>query len=247
MRALIIEDEPVNARELVDLIRAADSNIEIAGIFDTIESATIAIKNTNPELIFMDIELGDGSAFDIFERIEVSCPIVFTTAYDEYALRAFEQNSIAYLLKPVTEEKLAAALRKLKKMEYAAIKSSEYRFLFNPSKKFKEHFLVKFGTALVPVGSEDILRFFSDENQVYLVDKNYKKYLTSYSLSYLEEILNPQSFFRINRQHIVHRQAVISLIPHEKGQVLVRIQSKDPTEVVASRQKTSLFKEWLTN
>lgn len=245
MKVLVIEDEPVNARELVDLIQSIDAEIEIVKVLDTIAASVQEIMRSEPDLIFMDIELGDGSAFEIFDQVEVTCPIIFTTAYDEYALKAFELNSIAYLLKPVTEEKLTDALQKLKKLEYAALKSSEYKLLFNPTQKFKENFLVKFGTSLIPVETNAVFYFLSDENQVYLVDRNHKKYLTSYSLTHLEEILNPQTFFRINRQYIVHRQSVASLKPHLKGQVSVSIHSANQLEVVASRLKTAQIKEWL--
>ena len=142
MRVIIIEDEPISAIELKNLITSIDPLIEIVDILDTIESSVALLQHDIPDLIFLDIELADGSAFEIFDEVEITCPIIFTTAYDEYALKAFEQNSIAYLLKPITSEKLTNAFEDLSKMKTAILKSSDYKSLLS-SKVYKENFLVK--------------------------------------------------------------------------------------------------------
>jgi len=246
MKIIIVEDEPISALELKKLIASLDSSMEVVCILDTIEDAVNEFRREQPDLVFLDIELADGSAFEIFDEVEITCPIIFTTAFDEYALKAFEQNSIAYLLKPITKTKLKGAFDDLKKMECAVLKSSDYRRLFDASKPYKKNFLVKYGNALIPITSEKINYFFSEENLVYLVDTEGKKYLSSHTLTQLEELLNPEIFFRTNRQYIIHKQAVLALKPHVKGQVLVSIKSSDKIEIVISRQKTTLLKEWLS-
>lgn len=246
MKVVIIEDEPINAEELKSLIHAYDPGIDVLAIIDTIEEAISFFKKHLPDLVFMDIELSDGSAFEIFHEMDISCPVVFTTAYDEYALKAFDQNSIAYLLKPITSEKLEKAFTDYRQMKIALANSMNYRELFNQNLEYKEHFLLKFGNSLFPVSANQILFFHGDENLVYVRDVNHKQYLSSYSLSQLEGMLNPKSFFRINRQYIVNKTAVLSLSPHEKGQVVVHIKSNEALKEIVSRRKTPLLKAWLS-
>ncbi|MCP4456603.1 MAG: response regulator transcription factor [Cytophagales bacterium] len=246
MEVLIIEDEPVSAQELEILIKSINSSINVLEVLDTIESSVKYLRINMPDLIFLDIELADGSSFEIFNEIEVSCPIIFTTAYDEHALKAFDQNSIAYLLKPITKPKLEHSFDVLRRMKMAVLKSEVYKQLLHTENRYKESFLVKFGNSLIPLSVPEILYFMSEDNLVFVVNKNFKKYLCSLTLSDLEEVLNPELFFRINRQYIIHKQAVIALKPHVKGQVNINVLSADQLEVVVSRLKTPHLKAWLS-
>lgn len=244
MKVLIIEDEPVNAQELKRLIQNYDPTIEVVAILDTILASVQQIPKIDPDLIFMDIALADGAAFEIFDEIPVHAPVVFTTAYDEYALRAFEQNSISYLLKPITAEKLQGAFANLKKMRVAL--NDDLRRALSGTDRFKESFLLRSGQQLIPVLAEDIDYFKGESNFVFVHDKDSQQYLSSHTLSELEEILDPRAFFRLNRQFIVNRNAILALLPHHKGQVLVKIAASSPFEVPVSRQKTPTLKEWLS-
>ncbi len=242
---LIIEDEPINASELERLLKDFDEDIHIESSVDSVASAIDILNDHTPDLIFMDIELADGSAFEIFEAVDVRCPVIFTTAYDEHALQAFDKNGLAYLLKPITREKLKRAFDKLESFQQTFVKGPVLKGLFREKGAFKENFLFKKGNSLVPVRAENILYFFGEDTINYVVDTSLNQYLSSFNLSQLEEMLDPKQFFRVNRQYIVHRQAVKALKQHVKGQVKLIVDDKKAAEVIVSRQKTPLLKEWL--
>lgn len=246
MKILIIEDEPVNARELEHLILEYDPTFQVLGVLDTIEASVGFLRSNKPDLVFMDIELADGSAFEIFKEVDIASPIVFVTAYDQHALEAFEQNSIAYLLKPVTRTKILKAFEDYRNMKSAVIRSDEYASLFHRSQGFKQSFLVKFGNQLIPLTVERIHYFYSDANLVYVVANDQKKYLCSHTLTQLEDMLDPTIFFRVNRQFLTHKQAIVSLAPFTKGQVQVRLTPETSDEIIVSRQRTPLLKDWLS-
>ncbi len=245
MKILIVEDEPVNARELSQLIKAYDPVFNILAIIDTIEATVQFLKSQVPDLLFLDIELADGSAFEIFRQIEITCPVVFVTAYDEYALQAFDQNSIAYLLKPITKLKLQEAFEHFRNMKSAVIGSGEYLKMVN-SLRFKENFLVKFGNQLIPISTSQIAYFYSENTIVYVVSYDNHKYVSNHTLMELEDLLDPKVFFRVNRQYLVHQSSIVSLIPHLKGQVLVRLTHCKDDRIIVSRQRTVQLKTWLS-
>lgn len=245
MKILIVEDEPVNARELSQLIKSYDPLFEILATLDTIEAAVNFLGTQVPDLLFLDIELADGSAFEIFKQIDITCPVVFVTAYDEYALQAFDQNSIAYLLKPITKVKLEEAFEHFRSMKSAVIGSGEYLKMVNKP-RYKENFLVKFGNQLIPISINQIAYFYSENMVVYVVSRDNKKYVANHTLMELEELLDPKAFFRVNRQYLVHQSAIVSLAPHLKGQVLVRLLHARDERIVVSRQRTVQLKTWLS-
>ncbi len=245
MKILIVEDEPVSARELSQLISAYDPTFAILDILDTIEGAVQFLKQEVPDLLFLDIELADGSAFEIFRQIEFSCPVVFITAYDEYALQAFEQNSVAYLLKPITRVKLKEAFDHFRNMKSAVIRSGEYLNMVN-GLRHKENFLVKFGNQLIPISANQVAYFYSENTIVYVVSRDNNKYVSNHTLIELEDLLDPKLFFRINRKYLVHQQSIVSLVQHVKGQVLVRLTQCTDEQIVVSRQRTAQLKAWLS-
>ncbi len=246
MKILIIEDEQVSAEELKRLLLDTYSTYQVDGIVDTIESAVSYLNSKIPDLIFMDIELADGSAFEIFKHIDITCPVIFTTAYDQFAIKAFEHNGIDYLLKPITATKLVKSLIGLEKKKSMIFRSSHFENILKTEKVFKESFLLKFGKSLIPVPTSEIKYFKGEGNVVYVQDREKRNYLSSDNLGQLESMLNPNDFFRLNRQFIVNKKAIKSLMPHTKGQVIVIIDSDKELEVVVSRQKTPILKEWLS-
>ena len=244
MRVAIIEDEPINANELKALIYQYDGTIIIDPVLDTIGDSIAYLKLTPPDLLFLDIELADGNSFEIFNHITVDCPIIFTTAYDQYALKSFEQNSISYLLKPITFQSLKSAFDKLSSMKQNF--SVEIANIFQTSSGYKEKFLVRSGAKLIPLNQDQIAYFHSQDSISYIVSSDTVKYLSSNTLNELEDLLNPDRFMRINRQYIVSREIISHLVAHEKGQVKLCFKDDIEKAVVISREKTPILKAWLS-
>lgn len=248
MRILICEDEAPASKHLARLVREVKPASKIVGITETGEEALNLINQENPDLIFMDIELADGPCFETLDKVEITQPIVFTTAYDEYALKAFELNSIDYLVKPINKENIERAFEKLdslrnKLLEEPLVIAKE---LFR-KESYKTRFLVKLGQRLVPITTKDVSYFFVDDKLVWLMTTENRKYIVNYSLSELEDLLDPKHFFRLNRQYIVHHQAIRELEPYFKGQVVAKLHPKTDEQVVISRKQTPLLKEWMGN
>lgn len=247
MKIAIIEDEPLAANNLKKLVKVYDSTFKILPIADSVDQAVTLLSEVEPDLIFLDIELADGSSFEIFKQIKISAPIIFTTAYDHYSIKAFEVNSIAYLLKPINAEKLEDAFSNLERMKKA----------FDPKKfnlalselnqtSYKSNFLVKRGNKLIPIEVDQIAYFVASDKWVYLVTHDNEKFIVNYNLSELSELINPQNFFRVNRQYLVSKKAINWLEPYFKGQVCVSLKPETEVQVV-SRKVTPELKEWLTN
>lgn len=249
MKVAIIEDEPLAANNLKRFIKKYDSDIEVYPIADSVEQAVMLLKDVSPDLIFLDIELADGTSFQIFDQIEIKSPVIFTTAYDEYALKAFEVNSVAYLLKPITEEKIENAFHKLGKLKSTfSVKSINKAVgeIQRGSSLYKRSFLVKKANKLLPVSIEDIAYFFADGKWVYLVSHQNDQFIVNYTLSDLEEQLDPDHFFRVNRKYLVARNAVDYLEPYFKGQVCAFLKPAVEKQVV-SRKTTPELKDWLSS
>lgn len=245
MKVLIIEDEPIAADHVATLLKRIVPKAEIAGQLSTVHEAVSTLRQNHFDLILLDIELADGSCFEIFRQISVTSPIIFITAYDQYALRAFEVHSADYILKPVTEKKLSTAITRLRERQSAFL--GEYHKLAKAStKEYKQRFLVRVGNKLIPIESKDILFFYAEDKWIDLTTKDHKRLAVDYSLSQLEDLLDPKEFFRINRQYIVHRQALLSVTQHQPGQVAVHIKSHSLEAPVVSRRVTPLFKQWLS-
>lgn len=246
MRVSIIEDEPINANELIALIKEYDNKITIDPVLDTIEETIIYLQNKNqPDLLFLDIELADGNSFEIFNHVVVDCPIVFTTAYNQYALKAFELNSISYLLKPITFEKLNSVFEKFSTMK--KIFKSDIDYLVANSSTYKNNFLVRVGKKLLPISASQIAYFYSEDNICYITSDEPKKFLSGHTLFELEDILDPKSFFRVNRQYIVNRNMISHLESYVNGQVKLHFKSEITEPTIISREKTPLVKDWLSN
>ncbi len=255
MKAVIIEDEDIIARVLQGKIKNVDPAIDVVEIIPSLKVAKKwFLNNAEPDLLFMDIQLSDGVSFELLEHFKLSCPIVFTTAYDEYAIRAFKVNGVDYLLKPVDEEELARAIDKCKaiverKNPLAADFSELMKALANPqqgTQKFKERFLVNIRNQWMPVVTSDIACFAKETlNYIYLF--NGERYLLDFStLDDVEELLNPDQFYRANRQYIINIDAIQTVKPVENSKLTIRL--KDPNhkfEIDMSREKAPVFKKWM--
>ncbi len=249
MNILIIEDEPLVAKDLKNLITKTESEAKILDTITSVEAARVWFDENNlPDLVLSDIQLSDGTSFEIFETLHIHCPIIFTTAYDEYAIRAFKLNSIDYLLKPVDETELRAALTKYKSLTTESIVGEQLKSLMstwgNQSRKYKERFLTVHRNTLIPVMQNEIA-FFHKEELIYLHTLGNEKYITEHhTLDEIESLLNPEVFFRVNRQYIIHIQSVAKIKTTHKG---LTVQLKPPIniELDISREKAVAFKKWI--
>ncbi|MCU0340649.1 MAG: LytTR family DNA-binding domain-containing protein [Spirosomaceae bacterium] len=253
MKALIIEDEYPAAERLAKLILKADDSIEIVGVLESIEAARQWFQcHPAPDLIFSDIQLSDGLSFAIFEEMPVRSPIIFTTSYDEYAIKAFKVKSIDYLLKPIKPQELAVAIDKFKEMrgafsgqDYALKIQSLLDTLPTAGRKYKTRFLVQQNEQLLPVAQSEIAYFLTANEMVCLVRHDNKQFLVDYTLEELEKLLDPTIFFRVNRQCIAALPAVRKIHTYFNGKLKLQLTPEPPQEVLVSREKAATFKAWL--
>ena len=251
MKVLIIEDEDLAVKKLQKTLSFVDNTIEIAGITDSISSSVEWLQNNEaPDLILMDIELADGQSFAIFDLISVTSPVIFTTSYDEFALKAFKVNSIDYLLKPVQPEDLEVALKKYKSMRgYTA--STDIQSLVNElqqqlsPKEYRKRFLVKNGQKLVSIAIDSIAYFYSDGRLNFFKTIDNKKYVVDYTMDELEDMLNPQDYFRVSRSFYVSVACISKIDDYFGNRLILQLQPATEKEVLVSREKVMPFKKWM--
>ncbi len=250
MKILIIEDEQHAANHLKRLLYRYDPEIEILAVISTAAQAVQWLKShDSPELVFLDIQLADALSFKIFDFVDIPAPVIFTTAYDQYALRAFKVHSIDYLLKPVDLESLTKAFQKLKALtgsqkEFIAREQIQEAFqMFFQS--YKKRFVVKLGDRLKSIPVENIYCFFSKHKTTYLYTKKGKAFPIDYSLNDLEGIIDPELFFRINRQYVVQLAAADNIVVYSNSRLKIKIEGFGSEELVVSRDRVGAFKEWL--
>lgn len=252
MRVLIIEDEPATAMRLEKLLREVSPEIEVMEVIDTVEeSITYLETHTYPDLLFMDIHLADGNSFDIFKKVDVACPIIFTTAYDQYAIKAFKVNSIDYLLKPIKREELAAALNKfnqsLHKASELAPDYAEFAKLFEQSKTdYLKRFMVKTGQNIKTVNVSDVAYFVVESKIIYAIGKSGHRHIVDFTMGYLEEKLDPERFFRINRSFIVNLDSIDTMVAYSKSRIKVNLNPASEVEAITSSERSKAFKHWLS-
>lgn len=255
MKALIIEDEEIIGRLLHSKIGRVAPDVEVLDILPSLKAARKWFEqNQEPDLLFMDVQLSDGVSFDLFAYVKLNCPVVFTTAYDEYAIRAFKVNGVDYLLKPIDDQELEKAIAKCRTIlarqsGTAADMAGLLRQLLNPGMpevQYKQRFLVNMRNQWKPVLTQDIA-CFSKEVLNYLYLFNGERYLVDFNtLDEVEELLDPQVFYRANRQFIVNINAIQSVKPIENAKMLIKL--KEPNEkflIDLSRDKTPVFRKWL--
>jgi two-component system LytT family response regulator len=247
MRVAIVEDEPLARRMLADCLRQCDAGVEIAGMLESVSEAVAWLEaNGQPDLLFVDIRLGDGTSFDIFQQTRLDCPVVFTTAYDDHVLGAFQANGIDYLLKPIRREKVAAALEKYERLKghFLAGHVALARAL-SGQPGARERFLVRKGSEFLPVRTADVAYFFSEHKLVFLVTRDGKRHMVDKTLSDVESELAPARFFRVNRNYLASIEAIARCTPHGKGKLLVQLAPPAGAEVTVSQERAAEFKRWL--
>lgn len=249
IRVLIIEDERPAADKLQRLLLSVRPGWQVASTIETVEQAVEWLANNEPpSLILMDIQLSDGICFEIFEQIKVSAPVIFTTAYDEYAIRAFKVNSIDYLLKPIERQSLEAALTKFEQMQPDAfVPEIDYEALFQLRKAaWRKRFLVKVGPAYVSIVTSDIELFYISERSTFIRTFQGKNYGIDFSLEQVQQQIDPSMFFRINRNYMVNIEAVAKLLAYSGSRLKLKLTSGFmAADLIVSREKTGDFKRWM--
>lgn len=250
MKVLIIEDEKPAARRLKRML--AELDIEVDQMLHSVEESLQWLQNNeHPDLIFLDIQLSDGLSFEIFEEIEVNAAIIFTTAYDEYALKAFKLNSIDYLLKPIDEDELGGAVNQFKqqtpKQSDVKVNLEDIRkLLINPvDRKFKKRLSIKVGQHIKIVPIEDVECFYSENKATYIHTKENRNYLLDNSLESWEEQLNPELFYRVNRTYIVNINEIKDIISYTNSRLQLKLNSYQEHEIIVSRERVKDFKNWI--
>ncbi|HMP94284.1 MAG TPA: LytTR family DNA-binding domain-containing protein [Phnomibacter sp.] len=260
MKVVIIEDEPLTANRLKAMLQKMDSTTEVQAVLPSIEEAVDWFKNNpSPELVFMDIHLEDGQSFTIFETINLEVPVIFTTAYDEYMIKAFKVNSVDYLMKPLNYDELVQAVDKFKKYHTtpASAGSAEesndlppaweplLRSIRGQEVAYKERFLISIGSRLRTIDVADIHYFYSAEKLTFLVTADGQKFPMDNSLDKLQLQLNPRQFFRVNRQMMVKLTAIENIHVYPKGRLKLDLKPHFKEDVMVSLDRVTEFKDWL--
>lgn len=250
MNVVIAEDETLAAERLEELLRTADPAINIVARYDSVQELIAYFRHNTVDLLFMDIQLADGKGFEVFNKIELLTPVIFTTAYDQYALQAFKLHSIDYLLKPIQQHELGAALKKFKLLHAShALNGNQWDVLKAlakiPVQSYKQRFLVKSGNKLLYKHIAQVTCFFADGKLAYLVTTDHRKFLVDHTLEELEVLLNPESFFRTSRKVIVHRDAITEVKGSASSGMEVLLNPPVDFPLSVSRDKITDFKKWL--
>ncbi len=252
LRILIIEDEPISSKHIINLLNSYSKNTFYidAEIDNVIDATNWLLLNEAPDLIFMDINLSDGSCFDVLNKLDVTCPIIFTTAYDEYAIKAFKTNSIDYLLKPITQTSFNQALTKFFKLKKTNLNQTNsynkisLKDLNSSSTNYKERFLVKLGNKYTPLKTEDIAYFYKDDI-VFVKSFSGNSYPINSSLTTIETSICPNAFFRANRKILINIDAIDYLAQYKPGQLTIKVSPKFDEVIVLSQEKSSHLKTLL--
>lgn len=250
IKVLILEDEEPAAKRLWKMIHEF---LPASVLLDSIVSVTTAVKwmreNESPDIIFSDIQLSDGLSFEIFKQIKQTCPVIFITAYDQYAIEAFKLNSIDYLLKPIKKEELQTAIDKFKKLK--VINSSDFDIAKlleayqNRSESWKSRFVVKYGDHIKTINTNDIAYFYTEDKVNFLTNNEGRRFAIDFNLDSLESMLDPRNFFRINRQFIISINSITEMLSYSKSRVLIKLKPVTKHEVIVSTERAADFKIWL--
>lgn len=252
MKVIIIEDEVPAAEKLERYLHKYDPAIVVLGIFNSVKASAAWLLDHQGEtdLIFMDIQLIDGISFQIFQQVQVQKPVIFTTAFNEFALDAFKVNSIDYLLKPLTFTDLSAALKKMESMREQFQSAPPQRerieraFSNLRPKEYKTRFMVKLGEHIRSITTDQVALFFADGRDVYLITNQGRKFIIDYTLEALEEILDPRLFFRINRTFILPINAIKDVLVYSNSRLKITTTTEFDREIIVSREKVADFKNW---
>lgn len=249
MKAIILEDEKLSAEHLMNLLKKVDDSIEIIATFDTVKKSVEAFKDgLKADLIFVDIHLADGISFEIFSKVAIDTPIIFTTAYNEYAIKAFKLNSIDYLLKPIGLDDLKTAIDKFKKLKFSlptqslVDMASAYQGM---TKQNKSRFMVKIGDTISSIKTEEILHFVYEDGMVMLSTSTSKRYTIDYTLDHLETLIDNSIFFRINRKVLLNINSIKKVNAYFNSRFKVTTELLKEEDCIVSRERVNDFKMWL--
>jgi len=251
LKVTIIEDEAATARNLEFLLHEVDSSIDIIAKTGSVaESVAAWPRISESDLIFMDIRLSDGLSFEIFDKVSVTVPVVFATAYDDYALQAFRKNGIAYLLKPFNKEDVAQAVNKFKSMyqkEMSSISDTIHQLAkeLRNTQVYRKSFLVHFQERMIPLRSADLQCFYSENEVTKTVTFEGKEYVMDFTLEKLEQMMDPELFFRVNRQYIINRDAIEHVDFYFNNRLLLALKNGKDHKIIVSKAKAPFFKAWL--
>ncbi|MGB0391548.1 MAG: LytR/AlgR family response regulator transcription factor [Salibacteraceae bacterium] len=250
MKVLLIEDESLLAKELQRTIKSIRPNFEVVNVIRSVEEGVDWFsKKREIDLIISDIQLTDGTSFELFKQIQVSTPIVFTTAYDEFAIKAFKLNSIDYLLKPIDQKDLVVSIEKFEKLwgknKILDVDVLNHLISKNTEQSYKSKFLIRVGDQYKKVDSDDIGFFFAEGNTVYLVQKNGKRLIVDHSLDQVTPQLDPKKFFRVNRQVLIHNSSIRGIHKYFNSRLKLEVSPQFETDVLVTRSRVSDFLTWM--
>lgn len=251
MRILILEDEEQALSRLQKIITQVVPEAILAGATASVEETiNWLLNNPMPELIFMDIQLADGNSFQIFNKIVITCPVIFTTAYEDYALQAFKVNSVDYLLKPIDESDVKKAIDKLKLLQNSRSFVVDYaeilKTLQPPQKKYRDRFIIKFGDIIKSLPVSDIAYFYTENKSNFVCINDGKRYPIDLNLDQIEDLLNPQKFFRINRQFIIGHHAIDEMKAHTRSRIIIKLSPSFKTVIIVAVDRAVDFRNWLS-
>lgn len=248
MKVAILEDEPLAAEKLKRYLNKCDTSIEVLTVLDSLESAIpwIQANNDEVELYFMDVQLTDGLSFEVFDSVSINKPVIFTTAFDEYAIDAFKVNSIDYLLKPITFTDLSKSLKKLKSLrkQFSNANTMAPTIAKLAQKGYKDRFLIRIGNHLRSVNISEVLAFYAEGRDVCLINTEGKEYPVEYTIESLKDLLDPKTFFRVNRSFLVALGAITDVVVYSNRRLKLQLRNNVDKEIVVSREKVADFKKW---
>lgn len=251
MQILILEDEEPALIRLEKIITEVVADAVIAGTASSVAAASEWFLNhTMPDLVFMDIQLADGNSFQLFNRVKITCPVIFTTAYENYALQAFKVNSVDYLLKPIDKAEVKRAVDKLKMLQGPRNLVADYTEILKnippPEKKYRDRFIIKIGDTIKSVNAADVAYFYTENKSNFIVINEGKRYPVDFNLDQLEEMVNPKNFFRINRQFIIGHHAIEEMKAHTRARIIVRLNPPTKLDTVVALDRAQDFRKWLS-
>lgn len=251
MTILIIEDEEPAYKRLQKMLKELEPGHILLDQIVSVSSAVKWFKENNaPDLIISDIQLSDGISFEIFKQVDIKCPVIFTTAYDQYAIEAFKVNSIDYLLKPVKKEELGKAVTKFKALTPATaapdIDINKLLQSLQPAgTDYKKRFVVRYGEHIKTIDIEEVVYFYTEDKATFLCTKDARRFVVDFNLDTLDSILDPKVFFRINRQYIISIHSIAEMFAYSKSRVLIKLNPPSKHETIVSTERSADFKHWL--
>jgi DNA-binding LytR/AlgR family response regulator len=253
MNVLIVEDEPHAQKELKRILQKVAPDCQVTGVADGIESAVLLLSEQEPDLIFMDIQLSDGQSFEIFSLTQVKCPVIFTTAYDAYAIQAFKSNGIDYLMKPIEPDDVAKSMEKFRMLKEggsvsggSVLDTERLKKLMMPgTQPWKTRFMASIGDRIRFLNESEIAYFQADDEVVFMVSHDKRKYIINYTLETLEGQLDPARFFRINRRYITHVDSIADIHKHFNSRLKLVLNPSPEDEILVSRARVQAFLSWI--